>query len=138
MLYVDKRVFMLLNYEGPKDTGLYWFFLSLPRMPITAADLRWKDELPGELTLSRLSRMIFDLAEPIVSLASLNTQSRFIEEEETCFSVETKLSEQGVLADKGKGRLKLVTRFDRIDGLTSMTAYEETEKRFELRQVAEN
>ena len=49
--FVNQKVLLFLDYEGPRNTGLYWFFIGLPRLPMTVDNVRWNDELPGELML---------------------------------------------------------------------------------------
>jgi len=135
---VDKRVFMLLDYKGPKEAGLAWFFLALPRMPLTRSDVFWKDELPAEMSLSRLNRFVFDLAEPILDLARLKTNSTFRPAGDAYFAVETELKQSGLLSDKSKDGLRLVSRFDRQQGLASLVVYKGSAVVVELHQIDDN
>jgi urea transporter len=132
---VNRYVLLLLDYEGSPDTGLYWLFMGLPRLPMTSEKVTWQDELPGELMLPIVKRFLSDLLEPFHPLARVRTESRFTRTGSS-FEVQTDLAHRGLLAG---GRFKSVlisSSFDLHRGLLSLVSETEEERIFSLTQVA--
>lgn len=133
---VNRYVLLLLDYEGGRDTGLYWLFLGLPRLPMSAEKISWQDELPGELMLGWLSRSLFDLLEPLYPLARIRTTSRFIQTGAR-FSVQTDLAHGGVLARRtGLGSVRITSRFEPRRGLVSLSSRVGSGEHFSLNQIS--
>jgi urea transporter/murein DD-endopeptidase MepM/ murein hydrolase activator NlpD len=133
---VNRYVLMFLDYEGPRNTGLYWFFMGLPRLPLTAEKVVWKDELPGELVLSPLHRLIFSLAEPFYPLARLCTTSQFLKTGKQ-FAVETLSDHQGILGQRKFKGVRTVSLFERYRGLVSLKVSVKGEEFLTLQQVGD-
>jgi murein DD-endopeptidase MepM/ murein hydrolase activator NlpD len=132
--FVNKKVLLLIDYEGPRNTGLYWFFIGLPRLPMTFEKVRWNDELPGELMLPRPLRLLFDLLEPVFSAAKLSSNSIFAEAGRR-FSVQTELEYSGLLASGRYRKITAVSCFEPFEGLRSLKVVSGGEKLFELEQI---
>jgi urea transporter/murein DD-endopeptidase MepM/ murein hydrolase activator NlpD len=132
--FVNKKVFLFLDYEGPRNTGLYWFFIGLPRLPMTFENVRWNDELPGELMLPGPLRFLFDLVEPVFSAAKLSSYSK-LEEAGRRFSVQTDLEFRGLLAYGSYLKITAVSCFEPYKGLSSLKVVGHGEQLFELEQV---
>lgn len=132
--FVNKKVLLLLKYEGPRNTGLYWFFIGLPRLPMTVENVRWNDELPGELMLPGPLRFLFDLLEPVFSAAKLSSYSK-LKETGRQFSVQTRLKFKGLLASGKYRNITAVTCFEPHKGLRSLEVTGDGEHLIELEQV---
>jgi len=132
--FVNKKVLLFLDYEGPRNTGLYWFFMGLPRLPMTFEKVLWKDELPGGLMLSWPLRLLFDLLEPVFSAAKLSSSSMFAESGRR-FSVQTELEFIGLLASGRYRKITAVSCFEPYKGLRSLKVVNDGEKLFELEQL---
>jgi len=129
--FVNKKVLLFLDYQGPRNTGLYWFFIGLPRLPMTFEKVRWNDELPGELMLSGPSRLLFDLLEPVFSASKLSSSSMLIESGPR-FSVRTELEFKGLLASGKYRKITAVSCFEPYEGLRSLKVAGGGEQLFEL------
>jgi len=132
--FVNKKVLLFLDYEGPRNTGLYWFFIGLPRLPMTFENVRWNDELPGELMLCGPLRFLFDLMEPVFSAAKLSSYSKLAEAGRH-FSVQTDLELRGLLAYGSYRKITAVSCFEPFKGLTSLKVVSHGEQLFELEQA---
>ena len=130
--FVNKKVLLFLDYEGPRNTGLYWLFIGLPRLPMTFEKVRWHDELPGELMLSGPSRLVFDLLEPMFSAANLSSSSMFRESGRR-FSVQTELEFKGLLASRRHRKITAITCFKLYEGLRSLRVVSGGEQLCELK-----
>jgi len=133
---VNRYVLMFLDYEGPRDTGLYWLFMGLPRLPLTAEKVLWKDELPGELVLAPLPRLLFSLAEPVCPLARLCTTSQFLKTGAQ-FAVETISDHQGFMGRRKFKGVRTVSLFERYRGLVSLQVSVKGEELFTLQQIGD-
>ena len=131
--FINRKVLLLLDYEGPRNTGLHWFFMGVPRLPMTTESIRWKEELPGELMLSTPARVLFDLAEPVLSLAKLSSSSYLVKAGKW-ISVETVLHSSGLLSANRYRKFKIISNFELYRGFISLTAKSGDEKLFELEQ----
>lgn len=131
--FINRKVLLLLDYEGPRNTGLHWFFMGVPRLPMTTESIRWKEELPGELMLSTPARVLFDLAEPVLSLAKLSSSSYLVKAGKWV-SVETLLHSSGLLSTNRYRKFKVISNFELYRGFISLTAKSGDEKLFELEQ----
>lgn len=129
-IYLDKKSLILLDYQGPRQNGLWWLFLALPRLPLTKMDVIWSDSLPPSLLLSPATKPLWELIEPFVPIASISAHSRFLPSRAGGFSVETVAQLEGPLF-KGRPDILLVSKFDYRHGLVSIAASKEG------RQVAE-
>ena len=132
--FVNRKVLILMDYEGPRNGGLYGFYTALPRLPMTGEPVLWHDEMPGELMLSPLARILFDFAEPFAPLAKLSARSKIVRSGHH-LSVETRLRLTGPLA-RSKGGIRGISHFDRFKGLVSLSVIEGNEKRIEINQLA--
>jgi urea transporter len=132
--FVNKKVLLFLDYEGPRNTGLYWFFIGLPRLPMTFEKVRWNDELPGELMLFGPSRLLFDLLEPLFSASKLSSSSMFIESGRR-FSVRTELEFKGLLASGKYRNITAMSCFEPYEGLRSLKVVSGGEQLFELEMI---
>jgi hypothetical protein len=129
--FVNRKVLLFLDYEGPRNVGLHWFFLAVPRLPMTTGRVHWKDELPGEMILSKPARLLFDLAEPVFSFVRLFSSSHLLRVGNE-ISVETILNASGLLAANRLKRIRCYAIFELQKGLTSITAKAGQEVLFEL------
>jgi urea transporter len=132
--FVNQKVLLFLDYKGPRNTGLYWFFIGLPRLPMTFEKVQWNDELPGELILPVPLRLLFDLMEPIFSTARLSSYSKLAEAGRQ-FSIQTDLEFRGLLAFGRYRKITAVSCFEPHKGLRSLKVTEGKEQLFELEQV---
>jgi len=132
--FVNKKVLLFLDYEGPRNTGLYWLFIGLPRLPMTFEKVRWKDELPGELMLFGPSRLLFDLLEPVFSAAKLSSSSMF-RESDRWISIRTELEFKGLLASRKHRKITAISFFKPYEGLQSLKVVSGEERLCELKQV---
>jgi len=132
--FVNKKVLLFLDYEGPRNTGLYWFFIGLPRLPMTFENVRWNDELPGELMLPGPLRFLFDLMEPVFSAAKFSSYSKLAEAGRQ-FSVQTDFEFKGLLAFGKYRKFTAVSCFEPHRGLSSLKVVSQGEQLFELEQV---
>lgn len=117
--FVNRKVLILMDYQGPRNGGLYWFYMALPRLPMTWEPVSWHDEMPGELLLSPLACTLFNFAEPFAPLAKLSARSKIVKSDQY-LSVATRLQLTGLLA-RGKGDLRGISHFDRFMGLVSLS-----------------
>jgi len=131
---VNRYVLLLLDYEGTPGTGLYWLFVGLSRLPMTAEKVAWKDELDGGLMLPPLKRMISDLLEPFHSFVRVETESRF-NGTGSNFVVLTDLAQIGPLAEKRFRNVRITSIFDLRRGLLSLTSEIDNEPIFSLIQM---
>jgi urea transporter/murein DD-endopeptidase MepM/ murein hydrolase activator NlpD len=129
--FVNKKVLLFLDYRGPRNTGLYWFFIGLPRLPMTFERVRWNDELPGELMLSGPSRLLFDLLEPVFAASRLSSSSVFRESGRR-FSVRTELAFKGLLASGKYRNMTAISCFEPYEGLRSLKVASGGEQLIEL------
>jgi hypothetical protein len=126
---------LLLDYEGPLHTGLYWFFMALPRLPLSSQKITWRDELPGELLLTGWKRFTYDLLEPILPLVRVKTKSEYIRTGEQ-FAVGTSIESRGPLTGSKRKPLNATSYFTVSRGLVSLTGIAKDEKVFELKNVS--
>ena len=131
---VNRYVLLLLDYEGPSDTGLYWLFLGLSRLPMTSEKVGWRDELDGGLMLPVVKRLLSDLLEPFHSLASVKTESRF-HGAGSDFVIKTDLAHTGSLAGKRFKDVHITSTFDLHKGLLSLTTEVEGDRLFSMKQI---
>ena len=131
--FVNRKVLLLLDYDGPRNTGLHWFFIGLSRLPMTAEGVRWKDELPGELMLSPFSKVLFDLAEPIFSAARLSTSSQLTKTGNQ-LSIITLVNSTGLLSDGRHRQFSVISNFELYSSLVSLTAKLDDQNVFEIVQ----
>lgn len=129
--FVNRKVLLFLDYEGPRNVGLHWFFLAVPRLPMTTGRVHWKDELPGDMILSKPARLLFDLAEPVFSFVRLSSSSHLLRVGNE-ISVETILNASGLLAPNRLKRIRCLSIFELQKGLISVTAKAGQEVLFEL------
>ncbi len=132
--YADSKVLLFLDYDGPRNTGLQLLFMGVPRLPMSRGKIYWQDELPGDLLLPPLSRVLFDLAEPFLQCARLVSNSRFLETGNR-FTVETDLMFTGFLADRKRQQIKIISTFEPQVGLIHMELKGMTDNIFEVRLV---
>jgi urea transporter/murein DD-endopeptidase MepM/ murein hydrolase activator NlpD len=132
-LVVDRKSLIFLDYKGSRGTALSWFFLALPRIPFTKMNVTWKDKLPPDLLLPWYRKLLFDLAEPLVPLAGLNTVSRFLQSPGAAFTVETVLKPTGALF-RGEPTLILTSTFEHHRGLVSLKVTKSGRTVLEIRQ----
>ncbi|RJR48107.1 MAG: hypothetical protein C4576_08815 [Desulfobacteraceae bacterium] len=130
----NRYVLLLLDYEGPRDAGLYWLFLGLSRLPMTSEKVAWKDELDGGLMLPPLKRILSDLLEPFHSFVRVETESRF-NGTGSNFVVSTDLAQKGFLAGKKFRNVRITSIFDLHRGLVSLTSEIDNEPVFSLAQI---
>ncbi len=121
--YVDKKALILVDYSGPARTGLWWFFIALPRLPLTRMNVTWRDKPPPHLLLSRTRECVYELLEPFALLADIHTDSRFVASDPGTFVVETIINLTGPLY-RSRADIRLVTTFDDTLGLLSITGSE--------------
>lgn len=134
-VYVDGRVLVMLDYQGPRETGLARLFLAVPRMPFGwHDDVRWEEELPADMLLNPAARFLFDALEPFIPLARLKSVSRFRSKNGDAFSLETDIAFSGVLAGKSEARASIVSTFCRYKGLTSLSVIKNNSEIFSLTQ----
>ena len=132
---VNRYVLLLLDYEGPPDTGLSWLFLGLPRLPMTSEKVAWNDELPGGLMLSLEKRLLSELLEPFHPLARVQTASS-LSRNGSSFEVRTDLAHTGILAGKRLRKVCISSIFDLHRGLLSLTAENGDGPVFALKQIS--
>jgi urea transporter len=130
---VNRYVLLLLDYEGPPDTGLYWLFLGVPRLPMTSVRVEWRDELDGGLMLPRMRRLLSDLFEPFHPLARVQTVSR-LDRSGSNLVIQTELAHKGLLAGKRFGKVRVCSEFDSHEGLVSVDVEAGAERMFSLRR----
>jgi hypothetical protein len=92
-------------------------------MPLTRAEVCWRDILPPETGMTLCRRLLFDLAEPVAELASMETRSSFQPAGHAAFAVKTVLKTEGLLSTKTMDELTLVSRFEHQRGLESLVVY---------------
>ena len=131
---VNRYVLLLLDYEGPSGTGLYWLFLGLSRLPMTSEKVGWRDELDGGLMLPVVKRLLSDLLEPFHSFVSVKTESRF-NGAGSDFVIKTDLSHTGSLAGKRFKDVHITSTFDLHKGLLSLKSEIDNERFFSLTQI---
>ncbi|RJR51769.1 MAG: hypothetical protein C4576_03195 [Desulfobacteraceae bacterium] len=131
---VNPYALLLLDYEGPPDTGLYWLFLGLPRLPMTTEKVGWKDELDGGLMLPLMKRFLSDLLDPFHSFARVQTASRF-NGTGSGFVVQTDLAHKGVLAGRKFKKVRITSSLDPQRGLFSLTSEMDGGRIFSLAQM---
>ena len=119
--FANRKVLLLLDYEGRRNIALFWLFMSVPRLPMTTANVSWKDELPGELIISMPRRILFDFAEPVFSMVKLSSSSKLIKAGKR-LTVETVLNSTGPLAYSRYEKINAVTNFEMYKGLISLNA----------------
>ncbi|MEW6669839.1 MAG: M23 family metallopeptidase [Thermodesulfobacteriota bacterium] len=132
---VNRYVLLLLDYEGPPDTGLYWLFLGLPRLPMTSEKVAWHDELPGGIMLPVMKRILADLLDPFHPLARVQTASRF-NRNGSVLEVKTDLAHSGVLAGSKFRNVCVTSTFDLHKGLISLRAENGAGWTFSLTQIS--
>lgn len=132
---VNRYVLLLLDYEGPPETGLFWLFLGLPRLPMTSEKVRWNDELDGGLMLPFRKRLLSDLLDPFHPFSRVQTASRF-NRTGSSFEVQTDLAQTGLLAGKRFKNVRITSSFDFHQGLLSLTAEMDKERIFSLIQIS--
>ncbi|PKN61577.1 MAG: hypothetical protein CVU57_28910 [Deltaproteobacteria bacterium HGW-Deltaproteobacteria-15] len=130
---VNRYALLLLDYEGPPDTGLYWLFLGLPRLPMTSEKVGWKDELDGGLMLPLMKRFLSDLLDPFYSFTRVETASRF-SGTGSGFVVQTDLAHTGLLAGRKFKNVRITSSLDPQRGLFSLTSEMDGERIFSLAQ----
>ena len=101
---------------------------------MTFENVRWNDELPGELMLRAPLRLLFDLMEPVFSAAKLSSYSKLAEAGRH-FSVQTDLELRGLLAYGSYRKITAVSCFEPFKGLTSLKVVSHGEQLFELEQA---
>lgn len=131
---VNRKVLLFLDYDGPRNTGLYWLFMSVPRLPMTTAGMQWEEELPAEMILPKAARLIFDLVEPFYSPARLASFSKLDKSGRKIF-VETVLNATGPLALRNHGKITTTSGFELHRGFHSLTARRGGETLFELARI---
>jgi urea transporter/murein DD-endopeptidase MepM/ murein hydrolase activator NlpD len=129
--FVNRKVLLLLDYDGPRNTGLHWFFMALPRLPMTTESVHWNDELPGDLMLSRPSKIWFDLVEPVFPAARISTSSELAKSGNS-FSVKTVISSKSPLFKSRDKQFSVVSNFSLFRGLVWLTAEGNEKTAFEL------
>lgn len=132
--YLDSRALILLDYDGPGGTALSWFYLALPRLPLTSMNVRWEDRLPPDLLLTRGRKTAFDLFEPFTALAGLETRSRFLSSQGGAFSVQTRIKPVGPLLS-ARRELTFVSGFDYRRGLLSLNVMEQGQTILHMQQL---
>ncbi len=135
--FINKQVLLLLDYNGPRNTGLSWFFMGLPRLPMTTGKVRWQDELPGDLMLAKPQRIIFDLLEPFFSPVRLSSASHFSNENNRIV-IETILNCTNVLTLNRNREIKIVSTFEQNKGLLSLMVWTDRKTHFQLERKVIN
>ncbi|MCP4135842.1 MAG: peptidoglycan DD-metalloendopeptidase family protein [bacterium] len=74
--FVNKNFLLLLDYSGPSNSALEWFFLGLPRLPFSGNPLCWSDEIPAKKMMNPFLNILFDIIEPFYSPAAIVSSSR--------------------------------------------------------------
>lgn len=135
-LYTDKKALILVEYNGPPKTGLWWFFIALPRLPFTGMNVSWSDQPPPHLLLSGTRKCLLELLEPFALLAGIRSDSRFLSSEPGRTIVETMVHFTGPLY-QGRTELKFVTTFDSTFGLLSIIGTENGQKLVAIENTAD-
>lgn len=117
--FLNKNLLLFKNYRGPRDTVLFWLFAAAPRIPLARRKAWWSDCLPAELFLSGPGRFLFDLLEPLASLARLRSRSRMEASGETV-QVRTGLRFSGPLARGPEKYAEARAVFEKGLGLTRL------------------
>jgi hypothetical protein len=131
--FANRKVLLFLDYDGPRNTGLHWLFIGIPRLPMTTEGLHWKDELPGDLMLSGLSKFLFDLVEPFFATAKFSTSSQLTKVGKR-LCVKTAFKSMGLLSDSRHRKFDVVSNFELYRGLVSLTVKLDDRNVFELIQ----
>ncbi len=117
--FLNKSVLLFTDYKGPKGTGLYWLFLAASRMPLASGKASWTDPLPAELLLKPAARLVFDLMEPVASLAELES-STLMEASDGVCQLNTRLGFSGLFTRKWKDDFTAHAVFEKELGLSRL------------------
>jgi murein DD-endopeptidase MepM/ murein hydrolase activator NlpD len=120
--FLNKNVLLLLDYQGPSNTALEWFFLSAPCIPFTRQSIYRNEKMPAERLLKPLPRLLFDSVEPICELASLNALLHVSSLGMDQFRINTGLSLKQGFISKRASHLSVQSTFGKHRGLLSLHA----------------
>jgi urea transporter len=134
-IFVHQKVLLLLDYDGPRGTGLYWFYAAVPRLPMTREAVHWRDRLPGGMLLTPPGRFLFDLFEPFFSIATLHTSSRILDGENG-LAVRTSIHSKRFPRGAAGARINAEARFRGAQGLLSLSLERGSRPLFRLEQEA--
>jgi urea transporter/murein DD-endopeptidase MepM/ murein hydrolase activator NlpD len=129
--FVNRKVLVFLEYQGPRNSGLFWFFNAVPRLPATSETLCWRENMPGDIVLSTPARVLFDLLEPVYDMVRLSAVARNVFHEQR-FSVNTRLACTGPLTPAAFRDIQVTSQFEPQRGLISLCAESDGGKKFEL------